>query len=568
MQEQFKDLADATRACSRLIMSEATKNNWDFPFVTMTSFELYAQQARERARIESLMYLPVVPNGDLEQFNDYMRSNEGWVEESRKLLYTTLNPNAEVDNEYVEFMDSMFNLVNNKVVVTEEGSGPYIPLWQWSPPPKGGPNSIGKENFASLVDELKLMTASGESEGTFYDARFCTLSLTVSNSCPKDFVLGQMNTRYQELAITLLGESRHNLMHPGMQSGQATPHALFSQPIQGTVDGASGVVGYLLGVVALDTYLTDLIPPGVKGLAMVVENTCGDQHTFRLEQGRAIYVGEGDMSIPKYRNAAAKFNVQGARGFNGDSSDSFCSYSFSILKTHEFEDSYASDKTILYTVLVVIIFAVTAFAFFIYDFIVQRRNSLVLQTAAKFNTIVSSLFPSNIRGRLFADKEKGYMEYTTAKSHLKNFLTKGDINMNEEDDDDDGLILKTKPMADLFTDTTIMFADVCFLHCRKLSCYTHLTFVCCCCCRLPGLQLGHQYANRLRFSFFLKPFTVLLISKYGVSNSIISAVISINFSLPFFRTTELPKNVEFLSKYNTRILPQVKGRSSEVFSNF
>lgn len=100
-----------------------------------------------------------------------------------------------------------------------------------------------------------------------------------------------------------------------------------------------------------------------------------------------------------------------------------------------------------------------AFAFFIYDFIVQRRNSLVLQTAAKFNTIVSSLFPSNIRGRLFADKERNYIDYTTAKSHLKNFLTKGDID-NLDDEDDDGLILKTKPMADLFTDTTIMFADV------------------------------------------------------------------------------------------------------------
>lgn len=171
------------------------------------------------------------------------------------------------------------------------------------------------------------------------------------------------------------------------------------------------------------------------------------------------------MSDTTFRNRAVTFGVQGApNAVTGpddfEPTEEYCSYKFTIAPTQEFEDSFDSDDTMFYTLLVIGIFAVTAFAFFIYDFVVQRRNSLVLQTAAKFNTIVSSLFPSNIRGRLFADKEKDYMEYTTAKSHLKNFLTKGDIDMNGEDDDDDGLILKTKPMADLFTDTTIMFADV------------------------------------------------------------------------------------------------------------
>ena len=175
------------------------------------------------------------------------------------------------------------------------------------------------------------------------------------------------------------------------------------------------------------------------------------------------------------------------------------------MPTQEFEDSFDSDDTMFYTLIVIGIFAVTAFAFFIYDFVVQRRNSLVLQTAAKFNTIVSSLFPSNIRGRLFADKEKDYMEYTTAKSHLKNFLTKGDIDMNGEDDDDDGLILKTKPMADLFTDTTIMFADVrCvpsawsilrieFLEFCMLTLSLHS--------RLLALRLGPRFESPLRFLF-------------------------------------------------------------------
>lgn len=225
------------------------------------------------------------------------------------------------------------------------------------------------------------------------------------------------------------------------------------------------------------------------------------------------------MSEPAFRNRAVTFGVQGAPNSVTDPDDfatteEYCSYKFTITPTQVFEDSFDSDNTMFYTIIVIGIFAVTAFAFFIYDFIVQRRNSLVLQTATKFNTIVSSLFPSNIRGRLFADKEQDYMEYTTAKSHLKNFLTKGDIDMNGEDGgDDEGLILKTKPMADLFTDTTIMFADV--RHVPSAWSTNHpeildFTLTLSLHYRLLALQLGPRFASLRRYLFFSKQSTEAL----------------------------------------------------------
>lgn len=275
----------------------------------------------------------------------------------------------------------------------------------------------------------------------------------------KGFVLGRMSNELKDISIRLIGTDKQNAIHSPNDGGQTTPHMLFAQPIKSVLGESSVVVGYLLGVVALESYLSHLLPESVSGVTAVLENTCGDLHTFRLDEEQAVYVGRGDKDSFDFRNKADTFTVPETES----PPEGACSYSISISPTQHFEDNYHdSDKILFYTILVVVIFAVTAFAFFIYDFIVQRRNSLVLQTAAKFNTIVSSLFPSNIRGRLFADKEKDYMEYTTAKSHLKNFLTKGDIDMNEgdEEDDGDGLILRTKPMADLFTDTTIMFADI------------------------------------------------------------------------------------------------------------
>ena len=167
MHGHFDNLADASRACSRLITSEATANNWSFPFVTMSSFELYAKDARERAQIESLMYLPIVSGDNVGRFIDYMRVHEDWVQKSRELLQT-IDPNAPADTEPFRFMDLMFDVVDGKVV-TLHGNGPFTPVWQWSPPPEGGntasTNPIGKENFASLEDESNMMTASAESNG-------------------------------------------------------------------------------------------------------------------------------------------------------------------------------------------------------------------------------------------------------------------------------------------------------------------------------------------------------------------------------------------------------------------
>lgn len=170
VQERFHDLAEATRSCSRLVASESAANNWDFPFVTMSSFELYAQQARERARIESLMYLPVVENGSVRPFNDYMRDNENWVETSRTMAQTLDTSSTTSGNvEAIEFPSHMFNTIDGQTVVTMEGTGPYMPVWQWSPPPPTGETNtapIAKQNFAVMEMESLLMKASQQSKGT------------------------------------------------------------------------------------------------------------------------------------------------------------------------------------------------------------------------------------------------------------------------------------------------------------------------------------------------------------------------------------------------------------------
>ena len=107
-------------------------------------------------------------------------------------------------------------------------------------------------------------------------------------------------------------------------------------------------------------------------------------------------------------------------------------------------------------------FLAITITFFIYDGFVRRRNKVVVQAAARSNKIVASLFPSNVRDRLLAEEggtctqrpgEQG------TQTRLKNFLANDAPDAFDMEETDD-LMFKTKPIADLFPETTILFADI------------------------------------------------------------------------------------------------------------
>ena len=89
-----------------------------------------------------------------------------------------------------------------------------------------------------------------------------------------------------------------------------------------------------------------------------------------------------------------------------------------------------------------------ALVFLVYDILVQNRNEKIVATAARSNAIVSSMFPDAIRDRLLQQNEA-----TSKRGHLKSYLLDGGI--------EDASNLSSKPLADLFLETTVMFADIC-----------------------------------------------------------------------------------------------------------
>lgn len=107
-------------------------------------------------------------------------------------------------------------------------------------------------------------------------------------------------------------------------------------------------------------------------------------------------------------------------------------------------------------------FLVLVGAFFGYDIFVQRRNRKVVAVASKTNEIVASLFPEAVRERLFQDAEDETKKASAVNENdnmIKKFLS-GNAEMDDEVDEDDEFMYKSRPIADLYPETTIMFADI------------------------------------------------------------------------------------------------------------
>ena len=118
-----------------------------------------------------------------------------------------------------------------------------------------------------------------------------------------------------------------------------------------------------------------------------------------------------------------------------------------IFPSSTFHSRYKTDTPMIFAVVVAFTFVLVAAVFFIYDQLVQRRNEKIVATAARSSAIVSSMFPDTIRDRLLQENEA-----KSKHGHLKSYLLNGGVGQDGSQ--------SAKPLADLFLETTVLFADI------------------------------------------------------------------------------------------------------------
>eukprot|EP00977_Amphora_coffeiformis_P005788 scaffold1221_cov207-Amphora_coffeaeformis.AAC.47 len=512
---QYKALFDSTQGLSNTITAEAIALNMTFPFVTLNNFEVYARDARIASKAELLSCSLVVEATDIPAFNQYAPpAAAAWILTSEQLMaYYDSEGHGSMDmtpsngsggddmknmapkTQILPFVyDTTYNITTGEQAITPSSTDSEV-LWQTSPlvgngfllmsnllsiqaglvPGMDSPFVTVQKTKRTYIKSCACGNTGGHAEPTLFEP-------TVENALWVDAVLGvevhrNAHAELHELVDDGSSHSDANMDH--LQIHQ--PHGMLLVPIVDSFDTSQARhVGTVTALFSLDSFLINLLPQGVNGVFLVVKNTCGVDHTYRIDgndvSGRlasrtlvatatsahATFIGVGDLSDPDYHdmkrlisfdeyyeNLELQQNTMGA-----------CLYTYQISPSGTFADTFRSNLPIVFAFVVATIFVVMAFTFFIYDVFVSRRNAKVMTAAIRSTAIVSELFPSSVRDRIYAPVDAA-TGVGSSSAKLRRFMDKsGKFEDQNDEGDSDAIVLESKPIADLFPETTVMFCDI------------------------------------------------------------------------------------------------------------
>jgi hypothetical protein len=317
---------------------------------------------------------------------------------------------------------------------TVEDNLHYFPIWQSVPVV---PELINFDVISSthFQDGLVAMLTSRKAViGRVTEVNTATLATTTTTSASRSGEASKrisiqdtkkllLQTFLASTSTTTKTTSQDDPPHDHKEELQETPVSKIYVPVfhrqqrSGTVvsnndnnDGTPTIVAVLTAIVFWESYLTNILEPMSPPFLVVLENTCGQVHSYLVRgtsngggsESGVTYLGRGDHhdaslfsgNIQDYVHSTEPGWMQW-----GDTTSSFyngyCPYTLRVYPTREFVDFFhKNDKTPIYLMSVVIaIFFLTSLLFFFYDVLVERRQRKVFSKAQRADTIVQSLFP-------------------------------------------------------------------------------------------------------------------------------------------------------------------------------
>ena len=507
-----------SRSDSLTSVVEEAPRTW--PFVTVNHFEVQGENTRRETRSSIFAFAPLLrSDAAKEEWNTNYSAAQGdaWLQTSYTRAVQTAGPETEEGQAFAAaaqankgIPEAVYRVEGNNfpAMTLEDSPEDWLPLWQISPPPLD-PSPINF-NLLSSPDVAQVVNYVSDHQVPVLSDRFL-----------RDPVIRHWVQQYDEMTPehdhVVVHDYDVNTDHETHQHDLGTNpddlrrldheevngynadydnkdgHLFLVYPIFDTVGDASDptrattldiigsgrqgdnittagrqLTGIYLELVRWDWMLTDALHATTEPVLAVLKNTCGEgEYTYSVNGMDAYLMGVGDGTTEKFGNDEIRSPVKHFKGLHAETNES-CDFYLYVYPTKVFRESFASDQPTIFTFIVALAFAITALFFFFYVRIVQRRQTKVMATAARTNAIVTSLFPSNVRDRIMKDAEDavnnkqemapflpGMGEGATKK--LKTFL---DEENPAASNDNQLIMFKTKPIADLFPETTVMFADL------------------------------------------------------------------------------------------------------------
>jgi Adenylate and Guanylate cyclase catalytic domain len=160
----------------------------------------------------------------------------------------------------------------------------------------------------------------------------------------------------------------------------------------------------------------------------------------------------------------------------------YCPMTIKVYPSTTMEAQFTTNNPMLLAIGTLLIFLFTSTLFLLYDYMVERRQKKLMNRAVRSSAIVSSLFPAVVRDRIYpltaTESTPAATKSTAAddSTSKNNDIRKSMFNLVDtttrllsfliaEGTDDDNVATPasqslTSPIAELFPDTTVLFADI------------------------------------------------------------------------------------------------------------
>jgi Adenylate and Guanylate cyclase catalytic domain len=241
-----------------------------------------------------------------------------------------------------------------------------------------------------------------------------------------------------------------------------------------------GVEGYkpddhvAVGLIAAQYYwrtlIRDALPDDSHGIHVVFTTPCSNNFTYEIRGPDVGYLGVGDLHERAYDNMQESAKIHELGQYSSRQShttysgailgNEFCPMTLYLYPSDTMKSRFTTINPILFTVGTIVIFAFTSLVFHCYDAKVEDRQRNLLKKAVDSSAIVSSLFPSNVRGRLYPtatqEAKSGVGKSTAA---VLQSLVKGP-DASQALVPEAGTSQLGAPIAELYPDTTVLFADI------------------------------------------------------------------------------------------------------------
>ena len=381
---------DAIAADSSMAVAAAAVNaTW--PMVTIPEFPVWSTQAHyASAAIQSNVLAPLVTVDMRSEYKQYVNTNRAWIEQSVEWKAATTAAQGKTRRRLVEnvptftggISDQIYKVVNH-VPVVSPGPGPFFPIRHMHPIRLQSLNYDLASNSFIASELLQAMGNSSAALGKFLDETDEESKLLQSMLLPGD------RTKVNELYGTII--------YPVLDQ------------IGSTGPGTSIVVGAVVAVVSWIDLFSQVLPSRAQGMVAVLHNSCGQVASVQVDGPDVTFLGYKDAHDRAFETYGHSYDLQGlgleqrttSRIHLKDNRAELCSFQLDVYPSMATKSSFETIDPISYVGIALGAFFITLLLFIIYDCFMERRNRAILLSAMEARAIVSSLFPANVRDRLF-----------------------------------------------------------------------------------------------------------------------------------------------------------------------